>query len=276
MATPAIVDGLLVDHDGGGQILALDPRTGNVLYARDGSGDGAMSSVLPGPDGTFFSTGAWAPSELLSMFTGSFHSPVQKRWARDGSLIWSSDLPDTANGTGDCPLASDGRVIMCDYIISSTASIIRIGTPVEAVAYAINAKTGNFVWRTVLDSGKRPPKNVAAIPLAFSGSFYIGSSIAPFVYALDARDGHLVWRVRVRGPVKNGIAEKVDAVYFGDLAGYLWAVNAKTGRVIGVRNMHTSFNVGSSVIDGRTLVIGSSTGAIIAIPLDVIRFSHDR
>jgi outer membrane protein assembly factor BamB len=275
MATPAIVDGLLIDHYGAGQILALDPQTGKVRYARDGTGDAAMSSVLPGRDGTFFITGMWAPSQLLSIFTGAIHSPVQKRRARDGSLIWSTDLPDNASATGDCPAASDGRVVFCDYIMSLTGGMIHIGTRVHEVAYAIDATTGNVAWRTAFDDGVRPPKNVAAIPLAFGGSFYVGSSIAPYVHALDARDGRLKWRVRVKGPVKGGIARKADAVYFGDLAGYLWAVNAKTGRIIGSKNMRTKFNVGSPVIDGQTLVIGSASGSLIAIPLDIVRSSHD-
>ena len=39
--------------------------------------------------------------------------------------------------------------------------------------------------------------------------------------------------------------------------------------------MHTRFNVGSPVVDGKTLFIGSDDGSVIAVPLDAIRSSHD-
>ncbi|MGB6519892.1 MAG: PQQ-binding-like beta-propeller repeat protein, partial [Candidatus Cybelea sp.] len=78
-----------------------------------------------------------------------------------------------------------------------------------------------------------------------------------------------------RGAVKGGIVEVGGIVYFGDLGGYLWALDAKTGRVIGVKNMHTPFNVGSPIVVGRTLIIGSDSGSVIAVPLATIRSSQD-
>jgi hypothetical protein len=39
--------------------------------------------------------------------------------------------------------------------------------------------------------------------------------------------------------------------------------------------MHTPFNVGSPIVVGTTLIIGSDTGSVIAIPLERIRKSLD-
>ncbi|HEX3671587.1 MAG TPA: PQQ-binding-like beta-propeller repeat protein, partial [Candidatus Cybelea sp.] len=124
-------------------------------------------------------------------------------------------------------------------------------------------------------TGALPERNEAAIPLLASGLLYLGSAIAPYVHALDARSGLLVWEIPTRGAVKGGIVAVDGIVYFGDLGGYLWAVDAKTGRVLGEKFMHTRFNVGSPVVDGKTLFIGSDDGSVIAVPLDAIRSSHD-
>jgi len=54
----------------------------------------------------------------------------------------------------------------------------------------------------------------------------------------------------------------------------LWALGAKTGRMVGDKSMHTPFSVGSRIADGETL-IGSDSGSVIAVPLAAIRSSHD-
>jgi outer membrane protein assembly factor BamB len=85
----------------------------------------------------------------------------------------------------------------------------------------------------------------------------------------------LLWETPTRGVVKGGIVDVDDVLYFGDLGGYLWALDAKTGRVVGDKLMHTPFNVGSPIVVGTTLIIGSDTGSVIAIPLEKIRKSLD-
>ncbi len=126
-----------------------------------------------------------------------------------------------------------------------------------------------------LESGSLPIRNEAAIPLLSGGLLYLGSAIAPWMHALDATSGTLVWEMPTRGAVKGGVVQVGGVVYFGDLGGYPWALDAKTGRVIGVKNMHTPFNVGSPIVVGRTLIIGSDSGSVIAVPLATIRSSQD-
>jgi outer membrane protein assembly factor BamB len=132
------------------------------------------------------------------------------------------------------------------------------------------------LWNVKLEGGTLPERNEASIPLFAGGVLYVGSAVANMMHALDPiADGKLIWTTRVNGPVKSGSVLVAGVLYFGDLEGYLWALDAKTGRVIGSKYMHTQFNVGSPVVDGRTLVIGSNTGRVIAIPLQDIRNAHD-
>ncbi|HEY5342015.1 MAG TPA: PQQ-binding-like beta-propeller repeat protein [Candidatus Aquilonibacter sp.] len=95
------------------------------------------------------------------------------------------------------------------------------------------------------------------------------------MHAIDAKTGHVLWQCKTHGPVKGGSVLVDGALYFGDLRGFLWAVDAKTGRVVGDVRMPSGFNVGSPIAVGRTLIVGSRTGSIYAEPLSAIRMHHD-
>lgn len=268
MPTPAIVGGLLIHHNGGALLAAIDPDTGKVFYSVDLVSVASMSSILP-LDGLRFATtgGAEGVTDV-----------VTARNARDGSALWTAAFPRTHWGFGDCPAAGDGTRVFCNYVGPGNGVPEKYRTGVIGVqhAYAVDANDGTVVWDRALESGIVPQRNLAAIPLVRGRTLYFGGSIAPYVHALSVERGDVLWRARVRGSVKGGIAAKDGILYFGDHAGYLWALDARTGTAIGSKRMPTSFNVGSPVIDGNTLVIGSNSGTVIAIPLDVIRNSHDR
>jgi outer membrane protein assembly factor BamB len=142
-------------------------------------------------------------------------------------------------------------------------------------AYALDAKTGKKLWDVLLQKGMLPKRNEAAIPLLARGTLYMGSSVSPYVHAIDPQTGRIKWRIQTHGPVKGGIVEAGGTLYFGDYGGYLWAINAGNGAVVGVKNMRTAFNVGSPIVAGQTLVIGSRGGTLFALPLASIRSSHD-
>jgi outer membrane protein assembly factor BamB len=263
MPTPAIIDGLLVHHNGAGHVIGVDPETGKVLWDRDLRSMASMVAAMPVPGGRFVTTGVNSNAVWLIN-------------AKDGSVAWRSTFSPLASGIGDCPPVTDGARIYCNYVMPPTSA-----TPVQTertnkfLAYAIDLKTGKHVWDVLLESGMLPVRNEAAIPLLVAGSLFMGSSVAPTMHALDPKTGATKWTLRTHGPVKGGIVYAGGILYFGDLGGYLWAVNASTGAVIGVKNMHSSFNVGSPIIAGRTLIIGTKGGSIVALPLSTIRAGRD-
>jgi outer membrane protein assembly factor BamB len=264
MPTPAIIDGVLVHHDGSGHIIAVDPITGHVLYLRNLHSVASMTAALPMGGGRYVTAGVT-------------DNAVWEIEARTGRTIWRSNaLPANASGIGDCPLASDGRRVFGDYVQSLppyTHSIV--GHSVREHAYAIDARTGALVWDVPLEDGILVPRNESGIPLLASGRLYIGGAVAPWVNALDAASGHLLWRLKTHGAVKGGLAWNAGTLYFGDFGGYLWALDARSGRPIGVKAMPSNFNVGSPIIVGSTLIIGSKTGTVYAVPLQIIRTSRD-
>jgi outer membrane protein assembly factor BamB len=263
MPTPAIINGVLVHHNGAGYVYGIDPTTGRVLYERNLHSIASMAGALPMPGGRFVTTGVDA-------------NAVWMLNAKDGSVVWKSAFAPIASGIGDCPPITDGVRIYCNYVMPpSAATPVQTERQAKFRAYAIDAKTGKRVWDVFLESGELPKRNEAAIPLLANGMLYMGSSVASTVHAIDPQTGAIKWTLQTRGSVKGGIVEVDGTLYFGDLAGYLWAVNATNGEVVGVKDVHTPFNVGSPIVAGQTLIIGSRGGTILAVPLAEIRSTQD-
>jgi outer membrane protein assembly factor BamB len=261
--TAAIVNGVLIHHDGDGVIVALDPRTGRQLYRRNVGAVASMVGVIP-IDGDLVVTTGIFPNSVMGIRHGS------------GALAWTWDLPASSSGVGDCPPASDGHAIFCDYLAPlEKGPPVDPGVSAREHVYSLDARTGKPLWDVALEPGTTPTRNESAIPLVYRNRLYVGSAVAPYVHAIDAATGRVLWRRKVHGAVKGGIVAQNGIVYFGDLQGYLWALDAESGRPIGVRKTGTSYNVGSPIIVGRSLIIGSNTGRISAIPLTAIHWSQD-
>ncbi len=261
--TATIVHNVLIHHDGDGVVVALDPTSGRLLYRRRVGTVASMAGAVPLDSGLIITSGIF-PNRVIGLQRST------------GRTIWTWELSPSDSGIGDCPPASDGDTIYCDYL-SPVASgpPVDPGQPARPKVYALDAKTGRPRWTLALEPGTAPPRNESAIPLLYHSTVFVGSAVAPYVHAIDAKTGALLWRRQVHGAVKGGIVALNGALYFGDMQGYLWSLDARDGRVLGVRKTGTSYNVGSPIIVGGSLVIGSNTGRILSIPLSVVSASQD-
>jgi outer membrane protein assembly factor BamB len=264
MPTPAIINGILVHHNGAGEVLGVRPETGATIYTRNLHSVASMVAALPVSGGRFATSGIEANAVWLLN-------------AKDGSVVWHTDFSPVASGLGDCPAASDGKRLYCNYVMPPSTTL-PVQTERQAVlrAYAIDLRTGKRAWDVALDKGVLPKRNEAAIPLVADGVLYFGSPVESSMHAIDPQTGALKWKAATHGAVKGGVVAVGGTIYFGDLGGYLWALDAKSGNVIGVMRTGTPFNVGSPLVIGQTLVIGSRGGTLVAVPLKQIRQSHDQ
>ncbi len=261
--TATIVGGILVHHDGDGFVVGLDPRTGNFLYRRNVGAVSSMAGAIP--VGNLIVTTGIFPNRVMAVRSGS------------GSLAWTWNLPASRSGIGDCPPASDGARVFCDYLAPAEPwdGPVDPGAAAAEHVYGLDGYTGRRAWDVALESGTVPDRNESAIPMLYRHTLFVGSAVAPYVHAIDCATGRLLWRRRVRGPVKGGIVASDGVLYFGDLQGYLWALDAASGKVIGVRKTATSYNVGSPIIVGGSLVLGSNTGSVVSLPLTFVRAAQD-
>lgn len=262
MPTPALVGGVLVEHDGGGDVTGINVETGRVVYRTHIGGSASMVSMLPvGRDR--FVTASNTPNSLWEI-----EGPT-------GRVMWQHRFDDLVSGLSDCPPAGDGKRVFCDYTLPDGEDRAHVGQPAVEHVFALDVRNGSLLWDEPLANGDLPEWNEAAIPMVYSRTLYVGSSVTPQVKAIDPKSGRVLWQQQVHGAVKGGLCGKDGAVFFGDYAGYLWALNALNGKIIGVKNMHTVFNVGSPLIAGETLIVGTNTGTILAIPISEILTSHD-
>lgn len=262
MPTGAIVGDVLIEHNGAGWLTAVNASTGKVLYARNMHSIASMGGALP------------VGNALVTV--GVLDNAVEAFRPSDGKTIWRTRFSAAGSGHGDCPPVTDGRVIICNYVMPKPPDTYTLAYH-RAVqhAYALDASTGAKLWDVALEDGQLPPRNEGAIPLLLDGVVYFGSAIAPYMHALDAKTGRTIWKTKVGGPVKGGIVLKDGRLYFGDLARYLWSLDAKTGKVIGAKRMGSGINVGSPIIVGKTLVVGSRTGSLYAVRLSDIDAGKD-
>jgi outer membrane protein assembly factor BamB len=263
MPTPAIVAGMLVHHNGFGSVIALDPRSGKKIYEHNLHSIASMSAALPVGAGAFVTSGVGT-------------NAVWALRVKDGAVMWRALFSPVASGIGDCPAVADAARVYCDYAMPPTSAVpAQTERNSHFRAYALDVRTGKKLWDVRLEDGVLPKRNEAAIPLLAENLLFLGSSVAPTVHALDPASGQVKWRVNTHGPVKGGIVDVAGTLYFGDLGGYLWALNAANGQVLGVKKMRTPFNVGSPIVAGQTLIIGSRGGTLWAVPLATIRGAHD-
>jgi outer membrane protein assembly factor BamB len=270
MPSPAIVGRYLVHADGAGVVLALVATTGAYVWHRQLPSFFMMSSVVRGDRDRLYVSGG-LPAGIYALR------------AIDGSVLWSREFPIDYGATGDAPMARFGNELVTEYTeyVGRGDSKPRNqpppppGVPVHHHILALDATTGKILWNRDVDVGGALVANESAIPLVYRGSIYEGSAIAPVMTSLDARTGRLRWQIRTHGPVKGGIVALDGIIYFGDLAGYLWAVEAQNGKVVGRLRTDLHFNVGSPIILNDSLVDGSTKGIVIALPLGSIRDGRD-
>jgi outer membrane protein assembly factor BamB len=265
MPTPAIVGDTLMHIDGSGVFLALDASTGAYRWRQLFYSNGSMTNVLDGKAGLVYFDGR-APNAVYALRAG------------DGHPVWVHGFSPRDGAFDDCPLATDGTSIFGMYaqpVDTNPKVVVNVGLQARQHVFALDARTGRARWDTTLAvTGKEPTYNESAIPMYANGMLYDGSPLAPWVTALDARTGRPIWSLHVNGPVKGGLVERDGVLYFGDLGGTLWAVEARTGRALGSVTTDLKFNVGSPIILNDSLIVGSQKGPVIAVPLDAIRASQ--
>jgi len=265
MPTPTLIGEVVVEHDGMGDVTGIDLKSGRVVYRAHIGGSASMVAMLPVGHDRFVTT-------------SNTPNSVWEIDGRSGKVIWQHQFSQQVSGMSDCPPAGDveRQRVFCDYTTPLPGvPRARVGAPAVEHAFAIDARNGAVLWDVAYATGTLPQWNEASIPLVYRRQLYLGSSVEPQIQKFDPKTGRLLWKRAVKGVVKSGMCAKDGILYAGDYAGYLWAIDARSGAVIGSKNMHTVFNVGSPLIAGDTLIVGTNTGTIIALPLEQIRKSRD-
>jgi outer membrane protein assembly factor BamB len=113
---------------------------------------------------------------------------------------------DTQEGVWATPVLQDGVL----YVSS-----------IDHFLYAVDAETGESVWSNPVDLEGA----VAASPLYADGFLYVGS-YSHKLYKIDASNGEIVAEYEGNNWIWGTPVLYEDAIYYTDLSGYVYALNA--------------------------------------------------
>ena len=178
---------------------------------------------------------------LIGDYNGRVHAV-----SRDtGIHLWTTESTDAAvqgsvstDGNSVFVAFDDGRVIAFhvddgarlwefkagDIIIGGTTvsnGFIYV-TSYDDWVYALDAASGETLWKTELSSGS------SSTPLVV-GDLVIVGSWDERVYALDSRTGEHLWNFWAGGAVPASVTASEDSLYFGANDGYLYAISVIDG-----------------------------------------------
>ncbi len=259
MGSPALATvgsrNAVIFANGDEHVRALDAQTGTSLWETPVRGVDSMSSATYDAGAVFLIVGGPAnwklPDRLLSID------------ATDGGIRWRAPY-----GNADCsPTVAGGRVF-----VEGSASTS--GRPPDRNAFndvtAVDERTGAQLWRW--NSGFGTFDNIgsdeeAIAGLAADATFYESLPAPKQFAAFDERTGHTRWIINTHGAVKMSAVENNGRLYFGDTAGILYVVDARTGRIFSQSTYPRFFSTSSPVIVGNTLYIaGDDTVYALPVP----------
>lgn len=260
MPTGVLSGGLYIHASGTGTVLAIDTHTGHVRWQTSVASGSFMTALVDLGDGTILGS-------------GGFPNAVYRLRVADGSVVWNHRFADCAAGFTDQPVAADAARVYGGYLKLQTNNPRCFGVLASGVqhVYALDLRSGKLLWNRTVSRGEVPSRNEGAVPLVRRGIIYIGSAVAPEMHAISSLTGHSIWKRMAGGAIKGGSVVVDGRLYFGDLSGRLWSLDAASGATRGVLRENTSFNVGSPIVVNRTLIIGSRDGTVIAVPIDDVR-----
>mgnify|MGYP003418390579 FL=1 len=204
----------------GGNLVALDAKTGEVVWKRNMRSQLESSPVISG--GT--------------LFIGSDKAELHAIDPDSGKEKWTFDAHRPIKSS---PSVSGGRVFFGNY---------------SGIMYSLDAKTGKVDWRTnttvVAPGGDGGFYSSPAIGF---GNVYAGRDDGT-VYAFDQKTGKVSWSFQTNGdvygsPAVGRVKGTPPTVYIGSYDSNLYALNAKTGR------QEWKYRVGGPV-PGTATVIG--------------------
>lgn len=252
-STPAILGSTVYVGSGDGRLYAIDRANGTPRWTFD-----AGSAITSSP----------AIADGI-VFFGTHDDDFYALAVDDGNLIWHLE-------TGPALPFPWGYESGDVYTSSPTVvgETVLFGSG-DGRVYAVEARTGTVLWKY------RTEGRVRSSPAVVDGAVYVGSADGS-IYAIELDTGRLRWRFDTEGrdlfsgdfgydrrTVQSSPAVVDGVVYVGARDGYLYAIDAASGRRRWSFNHEISWVNSSPAVSGGIVYAGSSDGRFIhAVDVD--------
>jgi outer membrane protein assembly factor BamB len=220
-------DGQLIVGGYDGLLYSLNPTNGQLNWKYDGAEGRYIGSALSAEEYIY------APTADTSLYALDF----------TGNQIWSF-------GTDEALWAQPATDDKCECIYLSS---------MDHHLYAIDATTGRQLWKSDVSEGAI----VGTPTYGEGGSLFIGTFGSEMV-SLDAETGKIQWRTPTQDWIWSGPALDDNVLYFGDLTGYFYALDAATGNKIWSKEP-TSTIVGTPLVIDDSIIYTTEEDAVYAV-----------
>jgi len=233
-APPALTeDGQLIVGSYDKVLYSLNPENGQQNWTFDGSQDLYIAGPLVNGERIY------APSSDSNLYVLDY----------DGELLWTFGTEFEQWATPSI----EGNTL---YLPS-----------MDHVVYALDAQSGDLLW-TSEDLGGAL---AGTPPFEEQSALYIGTLNSEMV-ALNNQNGEILWRIPTEGWVWSGPALDKDVLYFGDMTGTFYSIDANSGSnnwqpyMLGSENKQGI--TGTPLVTEDTIYIGSENGVFTALNSD--------
>ncbi|MHB8383820.1 MAG: outer membrane protein assembly factor BamB family protein [Candidatus Binataceae bacterium] len=259
MPTPLFDGGMLFVPTGAGNVHALRSDTGTRVWTAHLGGMANMASPSAA-DGVLY----------VAMSVKPYLYALDEK---TGKVRWRGEIQDAVNtGMGDvAPAVGDGIVAM--DAVSEPRVEHGIKT-VDTTVRAFDAKSGRVLWTEQMGRGSLPPAFKGGMPMIHSGVLYLGSPVNSIYQARSLASGKLLWTWKVPDADPAG-AGRSPATYYNDTlyiatGPNIYAIDSKSGKMIGRKHVGGRFGLVNPVIAGGTVYLANSWDWISALPLSEI------
>jgi outer membrane protein assembly factor BamB len=260
MPSAAYLSGQLLFATGDNVANAVVAASGKPIWTTQLPGVPTMASAMIHDGFAFF-----VVTQGKSMYDSPMRNHTLALGATDGKLRWSAPF-----GNSDCtPTVAQGLV----FVEGATDGPIG---PKEAWGAndvsALDEQSGKLRWQfrsepavfTSIGSNER------GITGTYDGGvLYQSVAAGNSMVAFRASDGRILWRMHATGPIKMSPVIAGGKVYFGDTAGTFYALDAKTGAILGAKPYDKPYTASPPLIVGSTLFVANND-TIRALPLNGI------
>ena len=237
LSSPAVVEGVVYCGSGDGRLYALSANTGDLFWSFQTEGRVRSSPAVY--DGV--------------VYVGSMDGRLYAVDSKSGGLVWKFDTA----GTSQEYLQKSWDATSVTSSPSIAEGIATFGGR-DGMHYAVDIRTGKEVWRY-----DHHGHWVSSTPAIFNGLVFTGNSNGRYFHVVDLLSGKEKWRyttaaIQGSGAVADGV------VYFGDMDGILYALDADSGKEKWrFRTQETILS--SPVVESVTVYIGSDDGFLYAL-----------
>lgn len=246
-SSPAVSGNLICIGSDDGYLYALDRLSGALVW-KFSAGSAITSSPAIAYGLVFFQT---REGTLCAVESATGVLSWQVRTGRERPLEWGYESGDIYVSS---PVVIDGTVVVGGG---------------DGYVYAVGARNGQVRWRFATQG------RVRSSPAVAQGTVFVGSMDGS-LYALDLRSGRLRWRYDTEGrslrseaygfdrkSVQSSPAVADGTVFFGARDGFLYAVDAESGRLRWRLDHQMSWVNTSPAVAGGIVYAGSSDARFV-------------